>query len=232
MATMMTMMMIMCMLMMMSVIHDLSTLQVSVLPPALRHLWLADVTTPGLTPGDAQNPASVQNPMLGQTLAGRLPQLLTLVLRSAAPGGPPVVSAADLAAIATGARKCTRVLVSAYVHWSPAVLWTMALFWRWQCYLQECCVCLHAVGIELVWPAYVGGCGMRVLTVRYPCTTAILPALCTAALRAVTKWHICVPDSAWFEWIGRGPLNLPGAALRMLHALNVVARNFELYCKR
>jgi hypothetical protein len=80
------------------------SLQVSELPPTLQHLWLADVTTPGLNPGVVQDPTAVQNPMLGQTLAGRLPQLLTLVLRSAAPGGPPVVDTADLAAIATGAK--------------------------------------------------------------------------------------------------------------------------------
>lgn len=77
-------------------------LQVSLLPPTLEHLWFTDVTTLDLNPDVGQNPDAGQHQNLGQTLASRLPRLLTLVLRCAGPGGQPTVDTADLAAIAAG----------------------------------------------------------------------------------------------------------------------------------
>ncbi|WIA43839.1 hypothetical protein OEZ86_010254 [Tetradesmus obliquus] len=73
------------------------------LPQTLEHLWFTDVSTPDLNPAAPQNPDPAHHLNLGHTLAGRLPLLLTLVLRCVGPGGPPSVTTASLAAIAAGA---------------------------------------------------------------------------------------------------------------------------------
>jgi hypothetical protein len=120
----------------------------------LKHLWFADVATPGVSLDAAQNPNSntAQNPSLGGVLAARLPLLLTLVLRSAGEGGQLVVDTADLAALAAGA-PCVVEMNAPSVHAASPNQFLCVMPHQADCgyYRPGCTRCRCAVCCGIKW---------------------------------------------------------------------------------